>query len=573
MEDRWEIARRASILFDLTLAIRGAADHTFEDRSGFRMSEMAMRAILLSAVFLAGFFSIELNSPAAIANDASPLTVHLRRRVEVAPEANRWNAVTTATAWNPKQTAIVVCDMWDKHWCPTATARVAEMALRMNEVIKAARERGVLVIHCPSDTMEFYKDTPQRKRAQSAPRIETPRPLERSCKLDPAKEPPLPIDDSDAGCDCDEAVTKNQKVWTRQIATIEIHDQDAITDSEEAFYLMKNRGIENVIVMGVHTNMCVLGRPFSIRQLVYQGMNVALMRDMTDTMYNPAMKPFVSHFTGNDLVVEHIEKHWCPTLTSRDFLGATSFRFSNDKRPHLVIISAEDEYKTETTLPPFAAENLGKAFKTSFVFESGDKKRDKHNLPGIDVVDEADILLISVRRRLLPPEQLDLVRKHVSSGKPVVGIRTASHPFSLKSDSPPEGLAAWPEFDRDVLGGNYKGHTGNDTKGMVQMLPGVTHPILNGLTQHEYVSGGTLYRTAPINPRAVELLRGQIPGMEQQHPVTWTFQRDDGGRTFYTSLGHPTDFESPFFKRLLLNGLPLGCGTRRTTCGCRARSG
>lgn len=519
-----------------------------------------MRATLLSVVFLAGFFSIESNSSKAHADDASPLTVHLRRRIEVAPGVNRWNAVTTSASWKPQQTAIIVCDMWDKHWCPTATARVAEMAPRMNQVLKAAREQGALIIHCPSDTMEFYKDTPQRKRAQSAPKIETAHPLARSCQLDPAKEPPLPIDDSDGGCDCDTPFKKNQRVWTRQIATIEIHDQDAITDSEEAFYLMKSRGIENVIVMGVHTNMCVLGRPFSIRQLVYQGMNVALMRDMTDTMYNPAMKPFVSHFTGNDLVVEHIEKHWCSSLTSSDFLGGTPFRFQDDKRPHLVIISAEDEYKTELTLPPFAAEHLGKAFKTSFVFETGDKKKDKHNLPGIDAVSDADLLLISVRRRLLPPEQLDLVRKHVASGKPIVGIRTASHPFSLRSDSPPEGLAAWPEFDRDVLGGNYKGHTGNDTKAIVERLPGVSHPILSGLPQTEYVSSGTLYKNAPINPRAVELLRGHIPEMEQQHPIAWTFQRDDGGKTFYTSLGHPGDFDSPYFKQLLLNGIYWAAG-------------
>lgn len=526
-----------------------------------------MRAILLAAVFLSGLFSVEFDSSRLRADDTPPLQVQLRRREAVAPGVERWNAVTTPASWNPRQTAIIVCDMWDKHWCPTATARVAEMAPHMNSLIKAAREKGVLIIHSPSDTMEFYKNTPQRKRAQAAPRVETTRPLVRSCQLDPAKEPPLPIDDSDAGCDCDAPVTKNQKVWSRQIATIEIHDQDAITDSEEAFYLMKSRGIENVIVMGVHTNMCVLGRPFSIRQLVYQGMNVALMRDMTDTMYNPAMKPFVSHFTGNDLVVEHIEKYWCPSLTSSDFLGGKPFRFQDDKRPHLVVISAEDEYKTELTLPPFAAQQLGKAFKTSFVFETGDKKKNKHNLPGIDVVSDADVLLISVRRRLLPPEQIDLIRKHVAAGKPVVGIRTASHPFSLKSDSPPEGLAAWSEFDREVLGGNYQGHTGKDTTAIVQQVPNVSHPILTGLPQSEYVSTGTLYRNHPINPSAVQLLHGRILGMEQLHPIAWTFQRTDGGQTFYTSLGHPGDFESPYFQKLLVNGLHWAAGLKIPPAG------
>ena len=108
-------------------------------------------------------------------------------------------------------------------------------------------------------------------------------------------------------------------------------DKDAVTDSAEAFYLMKQRGITNVIILGVHTNMCVLGRPFSIRQMVYQGQNVALVRDLTDTMYNPRSKPFVVHTRGTKLVVEHIERYWCPTFTSNDILGGEPFQFSDVK--------------------------------------------------------------------------------------------------------------------------------------------------------------------------------------------------------------------------------------------------
>lgn len=490
------------------------------------------------------------------ADEAAPLTLNLRKRVEVAAGAKRWHTLTTPTRWDPKQTAIVICDMWDKHWCPTATTRVGEMASRMNDVVKAARQRGVLIIHCPSNTLDFYKDTPQRKLAQSAPKFDLKRPLQGWCKIDLEHEAPLPIDDTDGGCDCGEPV-KNYTAWTRQIATIEIHDGDAITDSDEAFRLMKSRGIQNVIVMGVHTNMCVLGRPFSIRQLVYQGMNVALMRDMTDTMYNPAMKPFVSHFTGNDLVVEHIEKYWCPTLTSADFLGGKPFRFRDDKRPHVVIISAEDEYRTELTLPAFAAKYLGKDFRVSFVFETPGKKYD---LPGVDVVADADVLLISARRRPIPPAQLELIKKHVAAGKPVVGIRTASHAFSLREEPTPEGLAAWPEIDRDVIGGSYAGHTADATKGLIKPLTGVKHPILTGVPTDEFQSGGTLYKNTPLNPKATELVRGRIEGIEQQEPVGWTFDRPDGGRTFYMSLGHIDDFAQLPFQRLLLNGIYWAAG-------------
>lgn len=506
------------------------------------------------------------------AADKTPLVLNLRNRVEVAPQARRWHTITTPTEWNPEKTAIVVCDMWDKHWCPNSTARVAEMAPKMNEVVKAARARGVFIIHCPSDTMEFYKDYPQRKLAQAAPQVETKRPLERWCRIDPQREPALPIDDTDGGCDCDEPV-KNYRAWSRQIAAIEISDNDAITDSDEAYRLMRSRGIENVIVMGVHTNMCVLGRPFSIRQMVYQGMNVALMRDMTDTMYNPTQKPFVSHFTGNDLVVEHIEKYWCPTITSVDFLGGKPFRFKDDKRPHIVVLAAEDEYRTEVTLPNFAARFLRsggnpslmappaelKDFKISWVFE---RASNKYDLPGIEVVNEADLLLISVRRRPLPPEQLDVVKRYVEAGNPVVGIRTASHAFSLREMPPPQGLADWPNIDRDVIGGNYKGHTENATNGLIKVVSGISHPILTGVSTEEFKSGGTLYLNTPLNPKAMELVRGRVEGRDQQEPVAWTFPREDGGRTFYTSLGHKDDFQQPAFQRLLLNSIYWSLGMK-----------
>jgi nicotinamidase-related amidase len=260
---------------------------------------------------------------------AEPLKLQTRRQMETAPKSGEWNTEEKAVEWEPKKTAIIICDMWDKHWCKGATERVAEMAPRMNEVVKAARAKGVLIIHSPSDTMKFYEGTPERKRAQDAPVATPPVPLQRWCKLDPAKEAPLPIDDSDGGCD-DEPQCKNYTAWKREIPILEIAKEDAVTDSNEAYNLLQQRGIENVIVMGVHANICVLGRPFSIRQMVGVGKNVVLMRDMTDTMYNSRMRPFVNHFRGTDLIVQHIERYWCPSVTSVDFLGGKPFRFAHD---------------------------------------------------------------------------------------------------------------------------------------------------------------------------------------------------------------------------------------------------
>ena len=486
--------------------------------------------------------------PSASQVSAGDLTLNFRTRTETVEGSGRFHCLKKPVQWNSEQTAIVVCDMWDKHWCPQATERVGQMAPRMNEVIKVARERGVLIIHCPSDTLEFYKDTPQRKLAQAAPKVETKIPLQGWCHLNASVEgEALPIDDSDGGCDCAEPV-KNYRAWSRQHPAIEIAEHDAITDSAEAFYLMKQRGITNVIVMGVHTNMCVLGRPFSIRQMVQQEQNVVLMRDMTDTMYNPKMAPFVSHFTGTDLVVDHIEQFWCPTVLSTDLIGGEEFRFSDDKRKQLVVLCAEKEYRTHESLPKFAKDHLGHDFRISFVW---DDVSNRNNLPGIDVVADADILLVSVRRRTLPAAQLKFARDFIAAGKPVVGIRTASHAFCLRGSEPSAGLDNWTEFDQQVFGGNYTNHHGNGPKTKIFLTQQSPLPIPGlQVEASNLVGNGSLYQVSPLSDSTTILLKGSIPDAAAE-PVAWLNKRADGGTSFYTSLGHIDDFAEPEFQKLL----------------------
>jgi nicotinamidase-related amidase len=240
--------------------------------------------------------------------------------------------MTHTATWETAQTAAIICDMWDQHWCKGASARVAEMAPHLNEIIAELRRRGALIIHSPSGTLDFYAEHSGRRLAQAAPTVESTIPLQRWAHLIPEREGQLPIDDSDGGCDCQPQCPQGRP-WRRQIATIEIMDGDAITDDFEAVYLMRQRGIENTLIMGVHANMCVLGRPFGIRQLVLQGLNVALVRDLTDAMYNSRMPPFVDHFTGIELVIKHIEQHWCPTITSDQVIGGSAFHFIGDTRP------------------------------------------------------------------------------------------------------------------------------------------------------------------------------------------------------------------------------------------------
>ena len=261
----------------------------------------------------------------------TPLQLHLQTRT-----ADTVHQETVR--WDPKQTALIICDMWDDHWCKSAARRVAEMAGPLNETVKEARTKGVFIIHAPSTCTDFYKDTPQRKRAQTAPFAPTPLPLVTTERwgtawywIDGKREGVLPIDDTDMGCSCTGQKCEIRSAWTRQIATIEIADADAITDNgQETWNLLTSRHIDNVILCGVHLNMCVLGRPFAIRQLVTLGKNVALMRDMTDTMYNPERPPGVSHVDGTRLVVQHVERYWCPSFTSGDITGKPAFEFKEE---------------------------------------------------------------------------------------------------------------------------------------------------------------------------------------------------------------------------------------------------
>lgn len=242
------------------------------------------------------------------------VTIPIRSRVELYRGSNQWREVTIIEKIEPGKTAIILCDLWDKHWCRGATARVGVLTERINPVLRAARAKGILIIHAPSDTMDFYKDAPQRRAIQSIPKAAIPASLD----LPTLK---LPIDDSDGGCDTEG--DKMYKAWTRQHPAIEIGPNDLISDKgEEVYSALKLRGIEHLLIAGVHTNMCILNRTFAIRQMTKWGVKCILLRDLTDAMYDPKDAPYVTHDQGTNLVIQHIEQHWAPTVLSTDLLSS-----------------------------------------------------------------------------------------------------------------------------------------------------------------------------------------------------------------------------------------------------------
>ncbi|HUY34794.1 MAG TPA: ThuA domain-containing protein [Pirellulales bacterium] len=524
---------------------------------------MKYRSISTAALTVVLPLVVSLSSIAPVnpvaAHAAEPLRLRLRSRLETTAGSGEFHVVAGEAEWNPAKTAIVVCDMWDQHWCRGATERVAEMAPRMNEVLKAARRRGVLIIHCPSGTMDFYENSPQRKLAQQAPPSKLAPLAAGWCPLAGGKEPPLPFENNHDRCDCAPQCPHGNP-WRRQIDTLEIAAEDAITDNAEALYLMRRRGIDHVILLGVHANMCVLGRPFAIRQMCAQGQTVVLMRDMTDCVHDSGSPPQgLNHFRATEQVVEHIEKYWCPTVTSQDFLGGAAFAFREDHRPHMVLLIGEDEYQTDRTLPAFADLELADRGLRLTVIHAN--PRDLNDFPGLEALDTADLLVVSVRRRTPPAGQLARIRAYVDSKKPVVGIRTASHAFSPRNDQPPPaGHADWPEFDAQVLGGHYAGHHGTPAAGaprtLVWKLPKKdSHPVLAHIPSGEFAVGSSLYKTSPLASSATAWMMGRVEGVEPAEPVAWTNTNDKGGRVFYTSLGHIDDFSLPAFRQLLLNGV------------------
>src|SRR5438093_10842777 len=86
--------------------------------------------------------------------------------------------------------------------------------------------------------------------------------------------------------------------------------------------LLPERGNKNLFGMGVHTNMCILNRTFAIRHMTERGIRCILVRDLTDSLYNPKDAPHVSHEAGTELVIEYIEQNYCPTVLSRDLVSA-----------------------------------------------------------------------------------------------------------------------------------------------------------------------------------------------------------------------------------------------------------
>ncbi len=225
----------------------------------------------------------------------------------------------------------------------------------------------------------------------------------------------------------------------------------------------------------------------------------------------------------------------------------------------IVFMVAEPEYHTHESLRAFTDTyvlpwSLNAGYQITFVLADPE---DSNNFPDIAKIEDAALLVLSVRRRTLKPEALGIIKSYLASGKPLIALRTSSHAFHLRNKRPPAGHADWETFDVDILGAKYENHFANDLHPLIRTTPSATsHPIFEGVSNMEYTSGGSLYRSRDLAGTTTVLLEGQITENEERHtePVAWTNELD-GQKIFYTSLGHLSDFHQEDFQRMLSNAM------------------
>ncbi len=202
------------------------------------------------------------------------------------------------------------------------------------------------------------------------------------------------------------------------------------------------------------------------------------------------------------------------------------------------LVSGSLEYHSNDSLADFQKylESHYKA-RCSRAFIQGE---DEEHLPGLENLDDCDVMLLFTRRLKLSGDDLERIKNYCQSGKPLVGVRTASH-----------AIQTWLELDKEVLGGDYTGHYRNDLATEIEIVADEReHPVLAGVTP--FRTAGSLYKNKHIAADCQVLMRGTSP--ESTEPITWV-RPYKGGRVFYTSLGHMQDFQEESFRRLLANAI------------------
>ena len=219
--------------------------------------------------------------------------------------------IVSRTELDPAKVGVVVVDMWNWHWCKTSTARVAALVLRMKKVLGEAHAMGMTIFWCPSDVTDNYVGTPQYEAAFNVERVALPPLAELKC-------PPAP---DGGGCTCGAERCQVNYGWDGMHPDLVMFEGDFMPNDLETLYsLCRQRGITHLIYLGVHTQVCLLGKSIGLANMTRAGFTCILARDLTDAhgRYDPASGYTPDRMTAD--VVAHFEKHLASTINFADEL-------------------------------------------------------------------------------------------------------------------------------------------------------------------------------------------------------------------------------------------------------------
>jgi len=250
---------------------------------------------------------------------------------------------------------------------------------------------------------------------------------------------------------------------------------------------------------------------------------------------------------------------------------------------HIVLISGDEEYRSEEALPC-----LGKilsvhhGFKCTVLFAIDPKTgaidpNQSSNIPGLQAVETADLVIMLLRFRDLPDDQMKYIVDYVEAGKPILGMRTSTHAFNIRKHQTYKkytngfgGDDYKGGFGRQVLGEKWISHHGahkrESTRGLI--APGAKkHPIAIGIKDGDIWGPTDVYGVRlPLPGDSKPIVLGQVlVGMkfddkplegkknDPMMPVAWT-KSYKGARIFNTTMGAATDLVAAGTRRMLING-------------------
>jgi len=228
--------------------------------------------------------------------------------------------------------------------------------------------------------------------------------------------------------------------------------------------------------------------------------------------------------------------------------------------PHVIFVTGDDEYSSELTMPIFAAElEASYGMRTSILGAYPNEHAD--NIPGLELLEQADLMVLFLRNRMLPRDQAQRIVDYLDDGNPLVSLRTSTHAFLY-----PDGheLEPFNDFGPRYVGAPYVWDYGHENGTDVSpVAAAVDHPVLTGIPEFHVPSW--LYTLLPDYPVAgSEILMTGFPlghtfdpeaGDPVDTPVAWTRHTDAGGRVFTTTLGHPVGLQQEGLQRLIINGI------------------